>query len=49
MSMSEAAKKKKAQYMRKWRQKPENKEKIKKHQADYWERVVAKEQEETTS
>lgn len=44
MTMTEQAREAKREYMRKWRR--ENKDKVKQHQARYWERKAQEEQGE---
>ena len=44
--MTEEAKKARAEYMRAWRAKPENQEKQREYQANYWERKAEKEAKE---
>lgn len=39
-TLSEQAREKRKEYYRKWRQKPENKEKALEYQKRYWERVA---------
>lgn len=44
--MSKEAKAKKAEYMRKWRAKPENKKKQREYERNYWERKAKEDREE---
>lgn len=49
MGMSEQAREQRNLYMRKWREKPENKVKTREYNKTYWEKRAEQEQEKVTS